>query len=122
MKNHFHLLISGECLPKVIQSMKRHTAWEIIKLAENENRYYLLEQFKKFKKSYKVKSKYQIWQEGVHPQFISSIDMLEQKMNYIHNNPVEQGYVNSPIDWVYSSARNYSGLKGILDIDKLEVW
>ena len=121
MRNHFHLIISGERLTNIIQSLKRHTARKIIITAESENRKDWLEQFRKYKKSYKIKSNYQVWQEGVHPQFISSIDMLEQKMHYIHNNPVKKGYVNSPTEWIYSSARNYQEMKGILDIDELEV-
>lgn len=31
--------------------------------------------------------------------------------NYIHKNPVEAGLVKSPIDWKYSSALDYAGLR-----------
>ena len=34
---------------------------------------------------------------------------------YIHNNPVEEGLVFRPEDFVYSSARDYSGEKGLWD-------
>jgi hypothetical protein len=36
-------------------------------------------------------------------------------INYIHNNPVEEGLVFKPEDYVYSSARDYSGERGLLD-------
>lgn len=36
-----------------------------------------------------------------------SLKVFEQKLNYIHFNPVEAGFVTDPIDWKYSSARNY---------------
>jgi len=31
-------------------------------------------------------------------------------LDYIHNNPVKQGIVLSPEDYLYSSALNYAGL------------
>ncbi len=36
---------------------------------------------------------------------------IKTKDSYIHNNPVEQGFVTDPVDWKYSSARNYAGNK-----------
>jgi hypothetical protein len=41
------------------------------------------------------------------PILIYSDRFFNQKLNYIHNNPVEKGYVEAPEDWIYSSARNY---------------
>ncbi|MFT4857763.1 MAG: hypothetical protein ACI9UV_003263 [Algoriphagus sp.] len=38
-------------------------------------------------------------------------------MNYIHDNPVRTGIVEKPEDYLYSSARNYAGLKGLIDVD-----
>ena len=37
-------------------------------------------------------------------------------MDYLHNNPVMAGFVEKPEDWLYSSARNYQGMKGIIDV------
>lgn len=42
---------------------------------------------------------------------------MEQKVNYIHNNPVEEGFVTNAVDWKYSSARNYAGDQTVLEID-----
>jgi len=42
-----------------------------------------------------------------------------EKLDYIHNNPVKQGYVSLPEHWRYSSAGFYAGLPGVIDID---VW
>ena len=41
--------------------------------------------------------------------------MITEKINYIHNNPVEEGLVFRPEDYVYRSARDYSGEHGLLD-------
>ena len=61
--------------------------------------------------------KMQFWQQHNQPIELWSIDVIEQKMAYIHNNPVESGFVQEPFHWKYSSAIDYSGGKGILEID-----
>ena len=43
--------------------------------------------------------------------------VIKQKIDYIHNNPVEQGFVTDPVDWKYSSARNYADNETVLKID-----
>ena len=63
-------------------------------------------------------SKRQFWQQNNHPIEIWSLKVFEQKLNYIHNNPVESGFVTNAIDWKYSSARNYGdNNQTILEID-----
>ncbi|MFG6096425.1 hypothetical protein SPB21_14290 [Leptothoe sp. ISB3NOV94-8A] len=47
---------------------------------------------------------------------ICSDEMLRQKLDYIHNNPVKRGYVDNPAHWRYSSYRNYLGEPGLLSI------
>ena len=42
--------------------------------------------------------------------------MMWQKLEYIHNNPVRRGYVDDPVHWRYSSARNYSKLPALLPV------
>jgi len=59
-----------------------------------------------------------VWQEGAHPELIQNEAMMLQKIEYIHNNPVKRGYVDQAQHWRYSSARNYEGEVGLLDIDK----
>lgn len=41
---------------------------------------------------------------------------MRQKLDYIHRNPVEHGYVDLPEHWRYSSARNYAGLEGVIEV------
>ena len=76
----------------------------------------LLEELNYFKLRHKVDQKFQFWQEGSHPQQIQNDAMMLQKLEYMHNNPVRRGYVDDPVHWRYSSARNYSGLRGLLDV------
>ena len=41
---------------------------------------------------------------------------MRQKLEYMHNNPVKRGYVDEAVHWRYSSARNYAGLRGLIDV------
>ena len=77
-----------------------------------------LKQLARFKKHHKSNRDYQPWEEGSHPQLIESEDVLRQKLEYIHNNPVKRGYVDRPEDWRYSSARIYAGRPGLLDVHR----
>ncbi|WP_162556032.1 hypothetical protein [Reichenbachiella versicolor] len=45
---------------------------------------------------------------------------MDQKLEYLHQNPVEAGFVNSPQEYLYSSARNYAGLDGVIKVKILE--
>jgi hypothetical protein len=47
--------------------------------------------------------------------------MMEQKMDYLHNNPVEAGFVSEPQHWKYSSVGDYVGSKGNVEIEQLAV-
>ena len=79
---------------------------------------HILEQLAFYKKAHKTDRAYQFWQEDVHPQFIQNEEMMRQKIEYIHRNPVERGYVDNPEHWRYSSARNYQGMDGLIDVCK----
>ena len=48
--------------------------------------------------------------------------MQEQRLNYIHENPVRAGFVYKAEDYVYSSACDYGGTKGLLDLLLLELY
>ncbi|MAK90224.1 MAG: transposase, partial [Oleibacter sp.] len=48
----------------------------------------------------------------------SSSEMMRQKIEYIHQNPVKRGYVDQDEHWRYSSARDYAGSEGLLPVDK----
>jgi len=63
---------------------------------------------------------FQFWQQDNHPIELWDNYMIEQKLEYIHMNPVVAGFVSSPEDYVYSSARDYAGEKGLLGIILIE--
>lgn len=120
LDNHLHLIVDAPDLAQVLQSFKRHTATAIVHLAETGNRAWLLNQFAYYRKKYKSTSQHQVWQEGFHPQRIDNNAMLNQKIDYIHDNPVRRGLVSAPEHWRYSSARNYVlEDQAVLEIDAL---
>lgn len=81
---------------------------------------WLLNQLAYYKKRHKIHSDHQVWQEGYHPELILSPEMLRQKLDYIHYNPVKRGYVAAPEHWLYSSARNHVlGDDSIIELDPL---
>jgi len=43
--------------------------------------------------------------------------MIHQRLDYLHNNPVESGAVEYPPEYLYSSAKDYyNDVKGALHI------
>jgi hypothetical protein len=46
--------------------------------------------------------------------------MMQQRLDYLHNNPVEAGIVDEPEHYIFSSARDYAGKKGLLDVEFIE--
>lgn len=120
LDNHLHLVVAGDNLTNIIKEFKSYTAREIIRQAKEDGKDWLLTQLMFHKGEHKRESHYQVWQEGFHPQMISSEEMLAQKIEYIHYNPVRNGVVDKAEDWLYSSARNYLDLPALLEIDRLE--
>lgn len=57
---------------------------------------------------------------GIHPVELVGNTFIEHKLHYIHNNPVKAGYVANPEDYMYSSAIDYAGGKGFLEVVILE--
>ena len=122
MSNHVHLVfrsISGQKPELLIGDLKRFTSKSIVKrIQENpreSRKEFLLEQFKKeAEKSSNVKH-YQFWRHDNKPIELWSNKVIKQKIDYVHNNPVEEGLVYKPEDYVYSSAIDYADQKGLLE-------
>ena len=100
----------------MMQSFKSYTARQIIDLLKSRHSETLLRLLSATKLNHKTESTYQVWQEGSHPQQIQSDEMMWQKIEYIHNNPVLRGFVDDPLHWRWSSARNYARQLGLIEI------
>lgn len=119
MPTHIHMIARGEnaSLSGIIRDLKKFTSVQIVRQLEKDgDKNELLEVFRKEGLRIKRNLKYKFWQDGFHPLEITSALFFKEKINYIHNNPVNAGLVDFPINYKYSSARNYSDLLGVLDV------
>ncbi len=118
LENHIHLMTSSDDIAQSIKKFKSFTAKEILKLLQRENATVILNQLSFYKKAHKITASYQVWQEGSQPKLIQNDAMMISKINYIHQNPVKRGYVDEAKQWRYSSARDYEGLSGLIEIER----
>ena len=121
MSNHIHLLLkSGKSdLSNTIKEFKSFTAKQILKAIDTETesrRDWILNLFEFSAKQHKRNEKYQVWTHENHAEYVYSNPFMDSKINYIHDNPVRAGIVEKAEEYLYSSARNYAGLKGVLDV------
>lgn len=125
MPSHIHLVFKAKNNnpSDLIRDLKRHTSKEIQKsiednIQESRKEWMLWMMERAGKKNSNVKKR-QFWQQHNKPIELWSNEVIEQKIDYIHNNPVEAGFVINACDWKYSSARSYAGEVGELKIDVL---
>lgn len=124
MSNHIHMIISrrgNQTLPDIIRDLKKFSSVQIIKEIiqnpEESRKQWLLYLFAKAGKANSNNKFYQLWQQDNHPvELDPHTNMFEQKLDYIHQNPVEAGWVNEASSYIYSSANNYESLGGIFDL------
>ena len=118
LENHLHLIASSPDLSKEMGDFKSYTARRIIDHLKACKAETMLKQLRYHMEFHKVGTQqFQLWQEGSHPQQIANKEMMEQKLEYIHYNPVKRGYVDDPVHWRYSSARNYAKMPGLIEIE-----
>ena len=50
-------------------------------------------------------SRYRVWQRRFYPYGVYAEKKRLEKLNYMHNNPVKRGLVDSPEQWPWSGFR-----------------
>lgn len=124
MSNHWHAIVSSEDtkLEEIIRDLKKFTSKRLIEMIGQINesrREWMLKKFEYVAKRVRKGVNYKVWQDGYHPIHLSSNEMIDQRLDYIHQNPVEEGYVYEPEHYVYSSAKDYAGLLGLIALQML---
>lgn len=126
MSNHVHLIASadeGFDLSDILRDLKRHTSKALLETIQNNpaesRREWMLWIFRSAGKSNVNNKDYQFWQQDNRPIQLSSPEMVEQRLEYIHQNPVHERLVAEAHHYIYSSAADYSGGKGLLEMDFL---
>ncbi|MEQ9302631.1 MAG: transposase [Marinoscillum sp.] len=126
MPSHIHLIFRAEQgnPAEVLGRFKEFTSKQVQKSIEANNQesrkewmFWMME--RAASKSSNVSGK-QLWQHHNQPIELWSNEVIDQKVAYIHMNPVESGFVDEAEHWRYSSARNYCGMKGLLEIKFLD--
>lgn len=119
LDNHLHAILAAPDLSATLRDLKSFTARQILEHLHAGGRDWLLNQLQYYRAAHKA-TQYQIWQEGSHPQVILGDEMMEQKLTYLHHNPVKRGLVASPEHWRYSSAHEW--LPGALPVLRCDPW
>ena len=112
MTSHIHLIVSSDenKLQDVVRDFKKYTNKRLIEsiISYNESRReWLLNKFSYEAKKTGRASKYKLWQDGFHPIILDSGKKLMQRLNYIHENPLETGLITEEKDWKHSSYNVY---------------
>jgi REP element-mobilizing transposase RayT len=107
-------------LSDFLRDFKKFTSKAIVnEIQENPDesrRKWLLNEFR-FAGKYKTNIKnFKFWQDGNEAKEIHSTSFLEQKVDYIHENPVQAEIVEYAHEYLYSSAKNYAGETGLIDV------
>ena len=89
----------------------------IIKNPKESRKEHLLQCFEAEGKKSSSNFKYKFWEHENHPPLLNTTQMYNQKLHYIHKNPVTAGLVNEGWYWLWSSAIDYhTDKKGLLDV------
>ncbi len=125
MSNHIHLVVRAKenhRISDIIRDFKKFTAKTILKMTEKEpesRKEWMLYRFKYAGKFDNRIKKYKFWRESNHAILLHDTRLIEQRTNYTHANPVRAMIVFNAEDYLYSSARDYTGEKGVTNSKQL---
>jgi putative transposase len=127
MSNHVHLIVSskeGYLLANIMRDLKKYSAVRILKEIKDSmiesRKEWMLYLFAKAGQQNSNNKNFQFWRQDNYPiELDPHLNMFEERINYLHNNPVEAGLVANASDYLYHSAIDYEGGKGLIGIDLL---
>lgn len=121
MPNHIHLIcqfVEEYSISDMMRDFKRHTARQIIRQLQAESKTEALELLQRLNRD--KRQEYKVWEDRYDARDVFSPKFLEQKMDYIHNNPCQAHWnlAELPEDYPWSSARFYiSGKPSVIPVD-----
>lgn len=123
MTNHLHMIIgrTGKAkMEDIVRDFKKYTSVQVIRAIESSHsesrKEWMLKVFGAAAAESGKHKHYKFWQSEYHPVELFYNAMIDQKLEYIHNNPVQEGIVELAEEYLYSSARNYAGKRGLLEV------
>ena len=120
MPSHVHMIIGSkkERLENIVRDMKKHTSLTLKTIINSNNfesrKEWMMWMFERAGKKNGNNKDWQFWQQRNKPLEITGQQMFDEKLLYIHQNPVQAGFVTKEEDWKYSSARDFCGMKGLV--------
>lgn len=126
MSNHVHLIASaheGYNLSDIMRDHKKYTTKQIISEIkgnpDESRKNWMLWLFVSHGERNPNNKEYQFWQQDNHPVELDTNEMMNQRLDYLHNNPIKAGIVDVAESYIYSSAIDYADGKGLLKVDLL---
>lgn len=122
MSDHIHLAgrVDNEAgMSDFLRDFKKFTSKRMIvtiKEIPESRREWLLDKFAFEAKRTKRARYFKVWKDDNHAIDLQHIDAMS-KVDYIHENPVVAGIVSEPDHYLYSSAIDYAGGKGLVTLE-----
>ncbi len=121
MPTHIHLVArakSGATLSAIVRDFKAYTSKEISNqlLTGDDREQTIARMMESAAQLYRKTIAHKVWQDGYHPVELYNARIAWQKIDYVHNNPVKAKISKSPQEYEFSSARNYIGLPGLIEV------
>jgi putative transposase len=122
MTGHVHMITGSQKvkLEGIVPDIKKHSSSELkiaIKNNPQESRKeWMLWMMERAGKKNGNNKDWQFRQQPNKPTEITDQEMFDKTLDYIHQNPVVAGFVTKPEDWKYSSARDFCGAKGLVEL------
>jgi putative transposase len=127
MSNHIHLALGTQGhnkLPDFIRDLKKDSSVALVRAiaanGQESRKEWMLDIFKKAAESNSKHQQYQFWQNQYHPVELTDSKRQERCLAYFHKNPVKAGIVGEAEHYLYSSALDYAGGKGLLAVKSME--
>lgn len=126
MTNHTHLIVRAvppARLSDIIRDFKKYTSKKIVELIKTipeSRRDWLLHKFEFAAQSTGRAENYKLWTNDNHAVCLDGSHLFKQKLDYIHENPVKQMIVVNPEEYIFSSASDYCGRKGLVNVMVLD--
>jgi REP element-mobilizing transposase RayT len=125
MSNHIHCILGSEekKLSDTIRDFKKYTSKaiieELINSTKESRKDWLIMIFRYHARFNKRNTEFQFWTNENHAVELDDNKMIESRINYIHQNPVRAGIVENEFDYLYSSARNFTEMNYLIEIDEM---
>ncbi len=122
MTSHIHMIIGSRknMLEDIVRDMKKHTSLELKEALKNNvtesRKDWIIWMMERAGKKNRNNKDWQFWQQHNKPIEIKDQEMFDKTLDNMHQNPLAAGFVTKPEDWKDSSAGDFCGMKGLVEL------